>query len=285
MVTVRLAPDAKEAIATARPGPGGEIAAYAEDSMARATLVFHCLGPFAVYQDGEKITEWNGLKGLTILKYLVAEQGKPVGKEVLMDVLWPEAEPEAARRNLHQAIYSLRQALRGSGSDIQHIQFHNECYRFHPNLEIWIDYVQFEHYAKRGQRLEAGGRKEDALDAYSIAEELYQGGFLEEDLYEEWAIRRREQLRTLYLDVADRLATWYVARGETTVAMALARKMLAQDRCCEEAHRHLIYCHGVQGQRHLAIRQYQTCVDALESEFGLEPSERTQALFRKVTAG
>ena len=44
-----------------------------------------------------------------------------------MELLWPEIDPEVGRRNLHQAVYSLRRTLR-SASPAQHIVFDNECY-------------------------------------------------------------------------------------------------------------------------------------------------------------
>jgi len=43
-------------------------------------------------------------------------------------------------------------------------------------------------------------------------------------------------------------------------------------------------CYLGQGQRHLAVRQYQTCVEALREELDLTPAEETVALYRRITA-
>ncbi|MBE9508352.1 MAG: tetratricopeptide repeat protein [Chloroflexi bacterium] len=88
----------------------------------------------------------------------------------------------------------------------------------------------------------------------------------------------------MYLDIADRLSEYYVGQGEYTAAIALCRKILARDNCREEAHCRLMRCYLAQGQRHLAVRQYQTCVEALKEELDLAPSEETVALYRRIIA-
>lgn len=248
------------------------------------SLVVYSLGAFRVYQDDRLITDWNGLKGLSIFKYLVANNQKPVAKDVLMETFWPDYDPESARRNLHQAIYSLRQALRDGYPDFQHVLFENDCYLLNPQLDIWLDHREFEKHVKAGRRLARAGQEAKAMAVYGIAEGLYQGDFLEEDLYEDWARLPRDRYRNMYLDVTDRLSEYYVEQGECTAAIMLCQKVLARDNCHEGAHRRLMRCYIAQRQRHLAVRQYQICRDALARELDLEPSPETTALYQQLTA-
>lgn len=245
-------------------------------------LAIHCLGSFAVYQNDRLITDWNGLKGLTILKYLIAQGGRPVPKDILMEVLWPNGDPESVRRNLHQAVYSLRQVLRKQEPNFQHILFQNDAYHFNPELTLWIDFVQFERYARLGQQQEAAGDMESAMTAYAVADELYQGDFLEEDPYEEWAIPQRERLRTSYLRITERLAAYHMQHEEYAAAAAIAQKALRHEPSYEAAHRWLIRCFIAQGQRHLAVRQYQTLARLLQEELDLEPSQESKELYERL---
>ena len=248
------------------------------------TLVVYCLGAFRVYQNDQLITEWDSLKARSILKYLTTHHRTPTIKDVLMDLLWPDADPEAARRNLHQAIYSLRQTLRRGQPDFPHIQFQDDCYLLNPEMELWVDCEEFEKHVQTGQRWEAAGRIAEAEAAYGIAENLYEGDFLEEDVYEDWPRTKRDYLRTTYLDLVNRLTSYYLEHGEYTPAITLCRKVLVQDNCREEAHHRLMQCYLAQGQRHLAVRQYQACVEALKEELGLTPSEETAALYHHITS-
>jgi DNA-binding SARP family transcriptional activator len=245
-------------------------------------LVIYCFGAFRVCRDNQFITNWKGLKGMSILKHLVVHREAPTPKDVLMDVFWPDLEPDAARRNLHQAIYSLRRDLRPAKSDAQFIQFENDCYLLNPDLNVWVDVAEFEKRYRAGRDLEKAGRVAEALVEYSIAEALYQSDFLQEDLYEDWIAQERTRLRAIYQTLADRLSEHYLKRAEYTAAMAVCHKMIALDDCNEQAYRRLMKCYYAQGQRHLAVRQYLSCIDALKKGLNLMPSAETVALYENM---
>jgi len=122
------------------------------------------------------------------------------------------------------------------------------------------------------------------MQAYDAAEQLYQGDFLADDVYEDWPRAQRERLRTTYLELANQLSEYQLQQGAYAPASALCRKLLTFDNCFEEAHRRLMRIYLAQGQRHLAIRQYQTCVQALTEELDVPPSAETVALYEQITA-
>ena len=246
------------------------------------SLVVYCLGTFRVYQNDQLITEWQSLKSQAIFKYLLSNSEMPVPKNILMDLFWPDATPKAARRNLHQAIYSLRQLFRGEQKDFQHIRFENDRYFLNPEIDIWLDFKEFEQHVKTGRSLEAAGHLVKAIGQYGIVEGLYQGDFLEEDLYEDWIRSQRRHFHNMYMDITDRLSRYYIQQGELITAIALCRKLLDKDNCHEGAHRRLMHCYLAQGQRHLALRQYQTCVEALRKELDIEPATTTFALYEQL---
>jgi DNA-binding SARP family transcriptional activator len=68
-----------------------------------------------------------------------------------------------------------------------------------------------------------------------------------------------------------------------TAALVLCQKLLSQDNCYEAAHRRIMKCYMAQSQRHLAVRQYQTCQQILSDELDIAPSEETTALYRSIT--
>ena len=58
--------------------------------------------------------------------------------------------------------------------------------------------------------------------------------------------------------------------------------VVQRDPCREDAHRRLMRCFTRQGQPHLALRQYQACVDALDHELGVDPDPATTALAQQI---
>ncbi|HMQ53567.1 MAG TPA: BTAD domain-containing putative transcriptional regulator [Anaerolineae bacterium] len=264
-----------------QPAPGDPVGEGVTTATPPALNV-HCLGPFQATLNGQPLTDWPSLKARSIFKYLITHHPNPVGKETLMDVFWPEAEPEAARRNLHQAIYCLRGTLKAQSDDFPYILFEHDRYALNPVLSIWLDSVEFEQQIQAGRWLEHAGQPLEAMQAYCAAEALYRGDWLEEDLYEDWTRPQREHLWNSYLDITDSLGESFFLQGYFAEAIRFSHKILQRDNCHEGAHRRLMKCYQRQGQRHLAVRQYHHCVQALAGELGVVPSPETEALFRQL---
>jgi two-component SAPR family response regulator len=242
-----------------------------------------CLGPFQVYLNGQPISEWSSLKARSIFKYLVAHPETPISKDVLMDVFWPDADPEGARHSLHQAIYSLKKILKQGSNVRSPILFEQESYFLNPDLNPWLDYIEFEKQVQSGQRLEKAGYLAEALVIYRNATKLYRGDFLLEERYEDWSVMpRREYLRQLYIDLMGQLSETALQQGEFGETTALCQKILIQDNCHEATHRRLMGCYLLQGQEHLAIRQYLFCVHNLKAELDVSPSPATQLLYEQI---
>lgn len=271
--------DTLPALLPEQQSEAGEDIAEATDS---PRLVVYCLGSFKVYRDHQPVRHWHSLKGLSIFKYLLHHRQTPVSKDILMDTFWPDVEPAAARRNLHQAIYSIRRTFKEGQTDFKSILFENDCYSLDPEITIWLDIQEFNRRVNIGLELEKRGNLSEALVEYSIAEGLYLGDFLEEDLYEAWIYPLRQQWLDAYLTLANRLSECYLQQAEYTASMALCRKIIRFDRCHESAYRRLMKCYLAQGQRHLAIRQYLTCLDVLKEELDITPSEETCSLYKQL---
>jgi DNA-binding SARP family transcriptional activator len=202
---------------------------------------------------------------------------------VLMDLFWPDSSPEDARNSLNVALHGLRQSLR-SVTDISVVEYLRKdgTYRLSPMLQIWLDVEEFEEHVRAGRRSEDAGAFPAAASSYEQAATLYQGDYLADDPYEEWPVLRREQLRLAYLDTLDRLSQISFGQGQYSACANLCQLILARDNCREDAHARLIRCYSRLGQRPLALRQYQACVQALSTELGIEPSAATAQLAERI---
>ena len=243
-----------------------------------ADLVAFCLGPFRLYQHGAPVVGWNGSKCQSVLRYLLLHRRRRVPKEVLMELIWPGSSSDAARRNLHQAVYSLRQTLRRGGEGGRHVCFADDCYFLDPDLSLWLDSEEFERKADRGELLEREGRSSEAAAELTDAERLYGGDLFEDRPYDEWAIAERERLRTLRHRVVSSLSDRHAERGEHRAVVALCQKLLAEDPCDEDSHCRLIACYLAQGRRDLAAQQLRTCEEVLKAELGVDPSPELESL-------
>lgn len=258
----------------------GQVRQLAMPSTDLIPVDVHMLGAFNLTIQDLKL-KLPSSRGLSVLKYLLLHHKQKVGRELLMDVFWPDAEPETARNNLNVAMHSLRKALR-SIIFLPVIIFEDGAYGLESNLQVWLDVEEFEKCVKAGQRLEARDQLTSAVSEYETAISLYQGDFLEQNLYEEWTVLERERLRMAYLDTLDRLSQIYFSQERYAACITVCQLILAHDHCREDAHCLLMRCYSRQGQYHLARRQYQICVDALEIELEVEPSPETKLLYERI---
>lgn len=252
------------------------------DAVQTSGLAIYCFGDFRVYCNDVLIDRWESARGRTIFKYLVARRAMAVPKEVLADMFWPDSEPELARRSLHQAIYCLRQTFKRVMPDMQVIQFSNDRYQINLDLAIWVDSEAFTQAIEQARAQYAAGKIDQAMQAYAIAIDLYHAPFLAEDRYEEWTDEPRRANQAMYLEALHRLARHHVERGEHSAAILLGQRALAEESCDEESHQMLMACYMAQGLRHLAVRQFQICANALKTELGLSPSEDLEMFYRRV---
>ncbi len=105
---------------------------------------------------------------------------------------------------------------------------------------------------------------------------------MQDNPYEEWAELKRNQLQNLYLEIADKLGNYYFAQQQYRAAIFQCQRLLERDNCHESAYRILMQCYLNQGQRHMVVRQYQACVQALKETLGLPPSDATRLVYRQL---
>jgi DNA-binding SARP family transcriptional activator len=247
---------------------------------AMVPVAVHMLGTFSM-TIGDLPVKLPASRGFSVLKFLLLHHKQYTSREVLMETFWPEAEPETARNCLNVALYSLRKALR-SVTFLPLVIFEDGAYRLEPSLQIWLDVEEFESRVSAGQRLEMGNQLTAAIAEYEAAISLCQGDLLEQNPYEEWTVLDRERLRIAYLEILDRLSQIYFSQERYAACITVCQLMLRRDRCREDAHCLLMRCYSLQGQYHLALRQYQLCVEALDIELDVEPAEETTKLYEQI---
>jgi DNA-binding SARP family transcriptional activator len=263
-------------------GTGTKVNKKSRTTQVAATVpvAVHMLGTFSM-TIGDLTLKLPSSRGLSVLKYLLLYHQKKIPRDMLIDTFWPDADPETARNNLNVALHSLRKALRAAVF-LPVIAFESGTYGLESNLQIWLDVEEFERCIREGQRLEYRNQLTAAVAEYETAVSLYQGDFLEQNPYEEWTVLEREHLRIAYLDTLDRLSQIYFSQERYAACITACQLILRRDRCREDAHCLLMCCYSRQGQYHLALRQYQTCVEALHAELNVEPAPETMQLYEKV---
>ena len=242
------------------------------------------LGPLDLTVAGQRVLRWNSLKARTVFQYLIVQMGRPVRREVLMELMWPDHTLVSARNNLNAALYSLRSTLSQHGRDDQYILYQDGCYLPNPELTWWNDRTEFLAAVQHAESARREGDARRAIHVYLQAVRLYRGPLFEDDGDSDWYLPEQRRLKDLYLQALECLTEMHIDLNDLASAVRFGQLALSADQCCEVVHRLLMRCYALQHQQQLVSRQYQLCCTALRDELGVSPGADTVQLFRSLTA-
>lgn len=272
--------------------PDAATAAYARDmrkTIYRSTLSplrIECFGNFRVFRGDRPIEdrEWARAQARNLLKALVSRGAWKTSRDVLMEDIWPEGEPNAIEKNFKVTLHRLRKTLepemnQAYGSAYVHLR--ENCLSLDRDL-CAIDTDDFLDLTLKGRQEEGKGNFENALSFYGRAADLYQGDFLEEDLYMPWAGPKREEFRSIFTEILSRMGSILERQNRADDAIGCYQKIVRVDPCFEKAYQKMMSLYAKLGMRNAALKVYQECKKALYDELDSEPDETTVEIYRKI---
>jgi len=258
-----------------------------------ARLSLSMLGTFQATLDGEPVTTFESDKVRALMAYLAVEAEQPHRREKLAGLLWPELSERSARQNLSQALYNLRRAIGDRDATPPFLIVNPQTLQFNRSSDHCLDVAVFKELLAdceehRHRRL-AGC--DVCMDQLQQAVGLCQGGFLEgislgdSPAFEEWSLLEGEHLQRLLMEALSHLADCLEQRGEYEAALQQRWRRVELDPWQEEAHRDLMRVQALSGRRSAALAQYEHCRRTLAEELGVEPEEKTTALYQRIRDG
>jgi TolB-like protein/Flp pilus assembly protein TadD len=241
-----------------------------------ARLQVRLLGRFEARLDAGPELALKGRKAQALLAILALTPGVARSRDHLTGLLWSDRAEEQARGSLRQALAALRRAL--DGIEPSPLDTGREA--------VILDARAVDCDVADLERLIAEGGPE----ALARVAELYRGELLEgfgaaDPAFDDWLAVERSRLGELALSALGALLDHLIEAGETEWAVALARRLLALDPSREPVHRALMRLYVRQGDRALALKQYQTCREILAREFDVAPEAETEALHEELRGG
>ncbi len=216
---------------------------------------------------------WRLRKAKTLVKLLALAPGHGLHRDVVVEILWPDAEPRAAANNLHQVVHGVRRMM-GPGS----IAFMADVVRLGPDGEVSVDVDLFEAAAVRA-------RTDGDITALQEALGLWTGPLLPEDLYADWASEPRDRLNEIHAAVATLLGSKLSGQGHHEAALAVLEPLGSGRPLDEQLHRVLIEALAACGRKWEAIEAYERLRDALDDAYAAEPESATKDLYRRLLTG
>jgi len=237
------------------------------------TLMIHAFGQPWVDLEGERV-QWATAQSRDVF-FCLLQHPEGLRKEELGEIFWPEHSPAKLEGIFRSTLYRLRRALFRES-----VVFEDGVYRFNWQSDYWYDAEAFEMMLDQADHVKASA-PERAIVLLEEAIALYHSDYLE-NVYGDWCEQEQRRLHGRYLVALETLAWLYTERRELQQAIELYQRLLTLDQYREAAHRGLMNCYYRLGNRAAAIRQYQTCAEALREDLGLSPTKETETLYRQI---
>lgn len=229
------------------------------------------------------IVELFGKQLVNLLQVLLFHSEKPVQKDELIDILWPESKnPSSA---LKFSIFRLRSELNEIDffKDKEVIVTTRKGYILNPNLDWNIDFVELEKaYNQINEDAELLDEKE-----FKIARKifrLYQGRFYASPSQLHWILQKQEVFRQMYVKTMMRTSCYLYTQKRYDEMMLMNYQAVLIEPFNEGLHYY--YMKGLVATRNYreALKYYDELNDIFLSELGTGLSKRFKQLYDIIIA-
>lgn len=249
-----------------------------------ATLRIYVTGRILV-EHGETLVEERelaGRQGRLAFAFLVSERHRPVTKDELISVVWPDTHPREIETALSAILSKLRAALKkASVTRADVVDVRSGTIQTRLPADVWID---LEHAANSIDEADGALRSGDTRRAWGHAVALViiaRRPFLPgEDA--SWIEARRARLGSLLIRGLHILSQITAANDEHALAVQYAKEIIDLEPFQETGYRHLMQMHAAMGNRGEALRVFAKCRELFKDELGADPSKETERVFLEI---
>lgn len=229
------------------------------------------------------IVELFGKQLVNLLQVLLFHSEKPVQKDELIDILWPESKnPSSA---LKFSIFRLRSELNEIDffKDKEVIVTTRKGYILNPNLDWNIDFVELQ---KAYNQINEGAELLDEKE-FKIARKifrLYQGRFYASPSQLHWILQKQEVFRQMYVKTMMRTSCYLYTQKRYDEMMLMNYQAVLIEPFNEGLHYYYMKSLVATRNYREALKYYDELNDIFLSELGTDLSKRFKQLYDIIIA-
>jgi DNA-binding SARP family transcriptional activator len=219
-----------------------------------------------------------------LLAFLALGRGRFFARAEIAECVWGEASADVSHGTVATALWRLRRNIeRAPARSGDFITTNRQgAVGLNGPAPVALDVAEFERLSHGGLSKDFNEVTDGDLAGLRAAVEIYRGSVLA-DFSSDWVLRERERLRRIYVDALGRLMHVSAFKRDYGAAIRYGQAILYADSLREDIHRDLMRYFVLNGQRALALRQYETCRAALKHELAIPPMRETTAVYQRIT--
>ncbi|MDH3354094.1 MAG: hypothetical protein OEL79_02630 [Chromatiales bacterium] len=221
------------------------------------------------------------LHGLLVV--LAVSNSKPLQRDYLAELFWPDMPTDTGRQNLRRALYNLKSAL----GESSHLLVTNKHSVTLSHQGLWLDVNELTDNKTSSDQIQ--GASDIVQMEYKV--KLYRAEFMMgfslpgcQD-FDDWLQLQRESLHRHMLNLLEHLSNHHKQAGSHSKALKFALRHIELEPWNEAAQRQVMHLYALNGQESEAARQYDVIRTLLKNELDIEPTEETQNLITHIRNG
>jgi DNA-binding SARP family transcriptional activator len=231
------------------------------------------LGRFEVLIDGTPVpaARWQSRKARDLLRILVARRGRPVPRDELCELLWPDDDAARTGHRLSVLLSIVRGVLDpAKARAADHYLVADQASVALDVTRMRVDVEDFLAYVARARRLLDAGEQAEARELLGTVDRHHHADAFEDEPYAPWSSALREETRAGHLTMLRMLVR--VSDGDPDAVAGYLLRLLERDPYDEGAHRRLVRCMARAGRHGEARRAFDRYGDAMRA-IGVRPPD------------
>ena len=219
----------------------------------------------------------------SLLAFLALARGRFFARSELLAALWSEQHESGTLRSFNTVLWRLRKALARPPLAQEDVVVCDRRGAIGLPLEarLRLDVDEFSRLVTPGL-----SRPLEELDPTHVEQlrrgvALYRGDILA-GFTDDWALRARETHRRALLNALGRLMQLSTLAQDYAGAIGYAQDILDRDALREDVHRELMRLFLRNGQRAMALQQFEVCRAALRRDLAIEPMRETLQVYQHI---
>lgn len=229
---------------------------------------FQSLNFLESFNDNIPLTvQWRTKRVKGIFLYLLQHRGKPILKDTLVDLFWPDFDLDKGYTQLYSTIYHMRKCLKDIHSDIDIVGY-TGSYKLNLN-KTKLDVNEWEMWLQRLPYI-----TEENIDIHMKLLHMYKGDYLENEEYV-WIEHERERLKSLWIGHVSNVAKYLASTSQTSEAISLYLRLQSTQPHLESSYFNLMNLYNEIGNFNAVESQFYTLKKVLSEDYGLTPTNTT----------
>ena len=258
--------------------------ASVESGQRLGRVTISLFGGFQAMRNGHTLTDalWRRKKACVIAARLALAGGNFVGRQVIMEEMWPDKDYKHARESMYSSLSSLRAAFGQHADGPQYVLTQGEGVAL--NMEYVVsDTACFDALARDVLLRRTGTSSREIIETCLKIEEIYKGPlYVPESGNTSYYLRVRRVYQMKFADCMVRGIEAALEMDDLPSASWLVEAALRQAPLREDVIRCAMRIYDKTGRRREIVELYNSHLHLLEQELGSIPEEETRMTYESI---